>query len=311
MSCAVSSTWPDGAVVAGERRAPRVDQRHLADAGRGLLGRQIRWAAGQSERLEARGDRTGGHDHDVGARPSSAPRSRRRASSSRAPSNMPGRRGQRGGADLDHDAARGADRPRGAATGHGSLAHRMPRRSRRAALRSAAPTPGRSAPAACRCRGPTASRRRRRASAAPSRRSSSPMVTAQPGSAPSSQQLVLDAEPGQPVAEVADRLVVVEIGLADPAFGPHAAHDEARRRRRARRVKPLSSTGDRPDHRPARRTPAAARRGRPTTISHSANVNGRKPSWVTADTSNTGQPRAAISSRTNSASSRASGRRSC
>ena len=42
-------------------------------------------------------------------------------------------------------------------------------------------------------------------------------------------------------------------------------------------------------------------------MSHSAKINGRKPSRVTADTSNTGQPRSAISSRTKSASSRASG----
>ena len=53
------------------------------------------------------------------------------------------------------------------------------------------------------------------------------MVTAQPGSGAQAQQLVLDAEPGQPVGEVADRLVVVEVGLADPALGPRAAHHEA------------------------------------------------------------------------------------
>ena len=55
----------------------------------------------------------------------------------------------------------------------------------------------------------------------------SPMVTAQPGFAPGLGQLVLDAEPGQPVGEVADGLVVVEVGLPDPALGPRAAHDEA------------------------------------------------------------------------------------
>src|ERR1700751_6108102 len=41
------------------------------------------------------------------------------------------------------------------------------------------------------------------------------------------QQFVLDAESGPPVAEVADGLVVVEIGLVDPAFGSGAAHHEA------------------------------------------------------------------------------------
>ena len=57
----------------------------------------------------------------------------------------------------------------------------------------------------------------------------SPMVTAQPGLRAQPQQLVFDTEPGQPVAEIADGLVVVEIGLADPALGPRSAHHEAAR----------------------------------------------------------------------------------
>ena len=40
------------------------------------------------------------------------------------------------------------------------------------------------------------------------------------------QQFVFDAEAGQPVAEVADGFVVVEIRLADPTFGPRTAHHE-------------------------------------------------------------------------------------
>src|ERR1700733_16306582 len=39
-------------------------------------------------------------------------------------------------------------------------------------------------------------------------------------------QFVLDTETGQPVAEIADRFVVLETGLRDPAFGPTAADHE-------------------------------------------------------------------------------------
>jgi hypothetical protein len=47
------------------------------------------------------------------------------------------------------------------------------------------------------------------------------------GSSAQPQQFVFDAEPGQPVAEVADRLVVAEIGLSNPAFWPRAVDHEA------------------------------------------------------------------------------------
>src|SRR4051794_40934914 len=40
-------------------------------------------------------------------------------------------------------------------------------------------------------------------------------------------QLVLNAKPGKPITQIADGLVVGEIGLADPTFGPRAAHHEA------------------------------------------------------------------------------------
>ncbi len=48
-------------------------------------------------------------------------------------------------------------------------------------------------------------------------------------------QRLLDPEPGQPVAQVADGLVVVEVRLPDPAFGPRAAHDEPARQLAVRR----------------------------------------------------------------------------
>ena len=46
------------------------------------------------------------------------------------------------------------------------------------------------------------------------------------GSCAQPHQLVLDAQTGQPVAEIADGFVVVEVGLGDPAFGPPAADHE-------------------------------------------------------------------------------------
>ena len=109
------------------------------------------------------------------------------------------------------------------------------------------------------------------------------------GSSAQPQQLVLDAEPGQPVAEVADGLVVVEIGLRDPAFGPHAVHHEAAL---AVRLDGESAVVNRVSD----GSPGAAARSRAAppgsadTKSHSANVNGRNPSRLTVETSNTGQP---------------------
>ena len=52
------------------------------------------------------------------------------------------------------------------------------------------------------------------------------MRTGAPGLGAGLGQRVLDAEPGQPVGQVADRLVVVEVGLPDPALRARAAHDE-------------------------------------------------------------------------------------
>ncbi len=58
----------DRAVIAGERRAPRVHECHLPDAGRRLLGGQIGGTLGEPQRFDACGDRTqngqpGGVEH--------------------------------------------------------------------------------------------------------------------------------------------------------------------------------------------------------------------------------------------------------
>ncbi|PQM47753.1 hypothetical protein C1Y40_02032 [Mycobacterium talmoniae] len=65
------------------------------------------------------------------------------------------------------------------------------------------------------------------------------------------QQFVLDAQARQPVPQVADRLVVVEIGLVDPAFGPGPVHHKAAVTVRFH-GEPGLVDGDRADHRPAR-----------------------------------------------------------
>ena len=58
------------------------------------------------------------------------------------------------------------------------------------------------------------------------------------------EQRLLDTEPGEPVAEVADRLVVVEVGLGHPAFRAAAATTKPPGWSvSAATVKPLSSTG--------------------------------------------------------------------
>ena len=99
---------PDGAVIASECRAPRVDQRHLPDARRGLLGGQVGRPLRQSERLDPGCDRPRGHDDDVG--PGLHPRLDR-VGEVLQPARIEhtGRSGQRGGADLDDDRSRGAD----------------------------------------------------------------------------------------------------------------------------------------------------------------------------------------------------------
>ena len=56
--------------------------------------------------------------------------------------------------------------------------------------------------------------------------SSSPMTTSDAGDGAGLEELVLDAEPGEPVGEVADGLVVREVGLPHPALGLVAADPE-------------------------------------------------------------------------------------
>ncbi|OOK79973.1 GTPase obg domain protein [Mycobacterium kansasii] len=57
-----------------------------------------------------------------------------------------------------------------------------------------------------------------------------------------SQQLVLDTQARQAVREIADGLVVVEVGLPDPAFGPGPVTTKPPRPSGCT-SKPLSSTG--------------------------------------------------------------------
>ena len=96
---------PDGEPVRRERRLVCRDQGALADAGRGLLGRQVARADGQAQRRDAGRDGAGGDEHDLAPGRAGARRARRR-----------GRRARRGrgappsalvserGADLDDEA---------------------------------------------------------------------------------------------------------------------------------------------------------------------------------------------------------------
>ena len=54
-----------------------------------------------------------------------------------------------------------------------------------------------------------------------------PIVTASPSCGAGLGQLLLHAEPVEPVGEEADGLVVAEVGLPHPALRPDAADDEA------------------------------------------------------------------------------------
>ena len=145
-----------GAVVAGERGAPRVDQGDLSDAGRGLLGGQVGGPLAQAQRLDARGDGARGHDDDVGA--GLHPRLDRVDERGQpAGVEQAGLGGQRGGADLDDDAARGADASgRSRAVAPSSLTRRPRAPGGGDAPPCARPRrPGRCAPGARRCRGPS------------------------------------------------------------------------------------------------------------------------------------------------------------
>ena len=134
------------------------------------------------------------------------------------------------------------------------------------------------------------------------------MTTSSPACGAGRDQRVLDAEPGQPVGQVADRLVVGEVGLPHPALRLARRAPRKRGRPRATTVKPRVVDRRRPQHDPGR-PPVAARRPAPAaTSSASANDSSRRPSWVAALTGKTSQPaRLAGRRSTSSASSRAVG----
>ena len=104
---------------------------------------------------------------------------------------------------------------------------------------------------------------------------------------------LLDAEPGQPVGQVADGLVVGEVGLPDPALGlarrgPRSALAVAWSRST---VNPASSTARGRDGRSGR-APAAGRRARCcSTTAAIAKPSSRSPSPVAALIANTCSPR--------------------
>ena len=204
-SSAVSSTWPTVMPCAREGLGVAVHEQALADAGRRLLGGEVARAGGQAERREPAAIAP----EDTST---TSPAATRAACRERVDERVDARRRrcppsrpsvQRGRADLDHDArraARVARRLRRCA-GHGSAARRGAGRVPRGPVQ------------------PLGAGRRASGSQSKTTPSSPPMTTSAPGSAPGLDQRVLDAEPGQPVGEVADGLVVGEVGLPHPALG--------------------------------------------------------------------------------------------
>ncbi len=91
--------------------------------------------------------------------------------------------------------------------------------------------------------------------------SSPPMTTSAPAVAPSSTSLASTPEPGQPVGEVADGLVVGEVGLAHPALGALAPHPEAVALARDREALVVDGLGAQHDAGRVRRRRRGARRG--------------------------------------------------
>ena len=215
------------------------------------------------------------------------------SASRRSASRPPPGAGERRRADLDDDARRRAMRP--ALAGHGWLTAG----ARRAA--ASQPHVGAARPACG-------------ASPAMSVGSQSKTTASSPADddrrrrarRPASMQRVLDAEPGQPVGEVADGLVVAEVGLPHPALGLLAAHAVAARPRRVT-VKPASSTasGGSTIRGGSSRRGCRARGQRPARPSRTS-ARAAPRGWP-RETSKTGRPRASRSGVTISASSRASG----
>src|SRR6185312_15650301 len=94
--------------VPGEGGGVPGDQQALADAGRRLLGGQVAGALGQAERGQPGRDRPRGDQDDLTAvLPAGGQRRGERADPH--PVDLAVRRGQRRGADLDHDPCRGGD----------------------------------------------------------------------------------------------------------------------------------------------------------------------------------------------------------
>ena len=114
---------PDGEAGPGEGRRVPLDQQHLPDAGRGLLGGEVARAGRQAERGEPGGDGAGGDQHQLGA---GGPAGGERVDQPVEPAGIQaaGRGGQRRRADLDHEPRRV---PHGVPGGH----RRPPRPGRR------------------------------------------------------------------------------------------------------------------------------------------------------------------------------------
>ena len=244
---------PDGQLVPGERAGVALGQQLLPDGGGGLLGRQITGPALQAERRQPGGDRTGGHQHHLrsGGHPA-GDGVHQRVEPGRIQSAGRGR--QRRRPDLDHDDL-GRGRRRAGTSDRRSAAHQgapPPVTADRHPCRAVHPVvrrgcgprrPARGAAGACALRSaaPTRSIWSSRRSvprpvgtmSTPAKRGRLPVEGdvadghRRTGLGAVRGQLRLDAEPGQPVGEVADGLVVVEVGLQDPAFRAGAADDEA------------------------------------------------------------------------------------
>ena len=225
------------------------DQQALADAGRRLLGRQVARTPGPAERDEAGGDGPGGDQDGAGCR--RAPGGRAAASAPIPSTGDPAvRSGQRGGADLDHRPG-AAGRCRGAGrAGRCGLRWSPRSASSRGGACGAAHAPGawpvRAAGHGSRAPSRTPPRR-------PARRSG----PRPPGSAPAAASASSTPEPGQPVGQVADRLVVAEVGLPHPAHRLLAPDQEALVRG-PDHLEAGSSAGSRPST-----TRAASGSGRP------------------------------------------------
>ena len=257
---------PDADAVPGELLGVAVHQQPLADRRGRLLGGEVAGPARQAERREPGGDRAGGDQHDLGAARAGRRRARRPARSTRSGSMPPA-------AVVSDDeptlTTTRAPRRRGRTVTAVPVVRGRPRQpsasARSPRCRLVVGTPSRRATSArvsCSPRSAIAasiSRRRCGAGrllepvvlAAPAEQlgagldpgskskttalSASPMSDGVARRGAELEQPVLDAEPVEPVGEVADGLVVAEVGLPDPALGLLAADPPAARRSRVDR----------------------------------------------------------------------------